>query len=204
LADGCASARLTAFRDPAYPDRRFKNIAVFALGMYLDNAIEVENQLCHKIAPAPCVSGKTVLPPTRVYSNAEIAQYLARDNIDGVLFIVLGDDRSASQYLGTTVSGSSTSITTQSGNVNLYGNTALWNAASQTTTSQQSTATAAYQETRTAHAEIGLFDRVSGNIVWRGEMRVSGQGEANTTDKAFIRAGTNELAAKLKAAGLVP
>ncbi len=102
------------------------------------------------------------------------------------------------------MSDSSSSTTTQSGNVNLYGNTALWNAASQTTVSQQADATAVYQERRTANAEIGLFDRASGNIAWRGELRVKGQGELATTDKAFIRAATNENASQLRAVRLVP
>lgn len=49
---GCATSRLTAFRDPAYADARFAKIAVFALGMTLESAVQVERQVCQKLAPA--------------------------------------------------------------------------------------------------------------------------------------------------------
>lgn len=53
-----------------------------------------------------------------------------------------------------------------------------------------------YNETHALHAKIGLFDRTSGNIAWWGEMHVTGLGQASTTDKAFIRAATNEIASQ--------
>lgn len=203
-ASACASAKLTAFRDPAYPNRRFNKIAVFALGMYLENATVVEGRVCEKVAPAPCVPGMQVLPPTRNYSSAEAAQYLGNANVDGILVVVLGDDQSVSRYLGSIASASVTSSGTQSGSANVYGNAAIWNSSSQSTTSAQSVATPVYGYSRTAHAAVGLFDRATGAVVWRGEMKVSGQGEFNVSDKAFIRAATSELASQLKRAQLIP
>jgi hypothetical protein len=203
-ATDCASAKLTAFRDPAYPDRRFNKIAVFALGMYLENATAIEGQVCEKVAPAPCVPGKQVLPPTRNYSNAEASEYLGIAKVDGILIIVLGDDQSASRYLGSIASTSASSSGTQSGSANVYGNSAVWNASSQGTASAQSVATPVYGYSRTAHAAVALFERATGAVVWRGEMKVSGQGEVNISDKSFIRAATNELASQLKNGLLIP
>lgn len=203
-ASACASAKLTAFRDPAYPDRRFNKIAVFALGMYLENAIAVEGQVCEKVAPAPCVPGKKVLPPTRDYSSAEAAEYLGNANVDGILIVVLGDDQSVSRYLGSIASSSANSSGTQSGSVNVYGNAAIWNSSSQRTATTQSVATPVYGYSRTARAAVGLFERATGAVVWRGEMKVSGQGEYNVSDRSFIRAATNELASQLKHAQLIP
>jgi hypothetical protein len=200
---GCASASLTAFRDPAFSNRTFEKIAVFAAGMYLENALVVEQQVCERLEPAPCVSGKKVLPPTRAYSVDEVSRYLTEANIDGVLIVALADDQSASQYIGTVASSSTTASGTQSGAVNLYRNGLRWTSTSQASASTTSTATPVYDYRRTAHAVVGLFDRESGNIAWRGELRVSGQGYVNVSDAAFISAATKELAFELKAAQLV-
>src|SRR4030042_471532 len=94
----CATSKVTAFRDPAYATKRFKAIVVFAEGIVLDAAVEVEQQVCKKVAPTPCVSGKTVLPPTRQYSANEAQKYLSRTGADGVLVIALTSDKSAKQY----------------------------------------------------------------------------------------------------------
>lgn len=202
-ATGCASATLTAFRDPAFADRRFERIAVFAVGMYLDNAVAVENQVCANVAPSPCVSGKSVLPPTRAYSDGEIREYLANARVDGVLIVALTDDQTASQYLRSIVSGSASTVGTQSGRMSIYGNNAYWSGVAQTNTSARTVATPVYGYRRTAFAAVGLFDRQTGNIAWRGDMRVSGQGALNVTDGVFISAASKEIAYRLKSAQLI-
>gem|GEM_PF-3101077 len=203
IVSGCASANLTAFRDPAYANRQFGKLAVFTTGMYMENAMNLERQVCKKIAPDQCVPGQLVLPPTRSYSTAEISQYLEQADIDGVLIVALGDDQSASKYLGTIATSSATASATQSGTAQVYGNTVLSNSASQGTATASSVATPVYGHSRRAHAIVSLFERRSGGLAWRGELDVSGQGELAVSDDAFIRAATNEIAAKLKASQLV-
>lgn len=128
---GC-SAHLTAYRDPAYTDRSFTRIAVFTVGMRLDAALRVEQDLCARIATVGCVAGKSVLLPTRGYSPHEAHDASARGGIDGVLAVALRSDQSDLDDFGTTttVTGQSTSTTT--GAVSLYGNQGFLNA---TTTS---------------------------------------------------------------------
>src|SRR5215467_14588533 len=96
LTTGCATAHLTSFRDPAYSTHEFNKIAVVAVGMYLDNALAVENQVCENVAPASCVLGKRLLPPIRTYSSSEIGDALTQAGVDGILVVVLGDDKAAS------------------------------------------------------------------------------------------------------------
>lgn len=199
----CATSQLTAFRDPGYPARRFDRLAVFAFGMELANAVEVERQVCLRVAPAPCVEGKRVLPPTRTYTADEATDLLTSADVDGVLVIALVGDETDSRYLGSIASATTQASASSRGSINLYGNSALWNGSSQSITSTTAVATPMYQDKRVAFAQVGLFERATGNVAWRGELKVSGQGSANTTDKVFIKSATNKLAEALRTNNLV-
>ncbi len=203
LLAGCASAQLTAFRDPAYANTEYDRVAVFALGMTLQSTVRVEQSLCEKLSAARCVAGTSVLPPTRVYSTAEITTALAKAGADAVLLVSLASDNSQTWYAGSVMSGSTSQTTRASGSVNLYGNAATWSGTAQTATSTQAMATPVYQSRRQATAEIGLFDRRTGNIAWRGELLVSGKGALATRDAAFIGAATDKIASGLIHDGLI-
>jgi hypothetical protein len=90
-----------------------------------------------------------------------------------------------------------------SGNINLYGNSALWNGTSNWSASGQSVSTPVYGYSRIAIGELALFDRVTGHIAWRGQIRVEGQGSANITDGVFIDSATSKIAKELKASRLI-
>ncbi len=45
LLSGCATSKITAFRDLAFATKRFESIVVFAQGMALDGQVEVERQV---------------------------------------------------------------------------------------------------------------------------------------------------------------
>jgi hypothetical protein len=200
---GCASAKLTGFRDPGYPTKAFARIAVFAAGMTLENAMSVERQICERIGTAACISGKQILPPTRVYSAGEISQALVGARIDGLLMVVLGNDQSTSQYIGTILAASSSSSTSETGTASVTGSRANWQSTSTTTTGQQATAVPVYGYQRTAFATVALFDRVDAKLAWGDELRVSGNGQANVSDAAFVRAATKEVTSQLRAAKLL-
>jgi hypothetical protein len=195
---GCASSKVTAFRDPEFAGRTFSSVAVFATNMTLDAAVEVERQVCEKVAPSPCISGKSILPPTRDYSAEDVERFLTRSGVDSVLVIALASDRLDTQYFGTVSTGSATAQTTGSGTVNFYGNTAFWAGGSQTTASGQTVSTPVYGYSRVAFGQLALFERSSGLIAWRGEVRIEGQGLLNVTDSAFISSATSKVANELK------
>ena len=203
VLSGCATSRVTAFRDPAFATKRFEAIIVFAEGMALDAAVEVERQICVKVAPTPCASGKSVLPPTRQYTANEVEQYLSRTGADGVLFIALVSDQSDTRYFGTITTSSASGSAYSSGTMNFYGNSAFWSGTSYGSVTGQSVSTPIYGFSRVAFGQLGLFDRASGNIAWRGEIRVEGQGLLNITDSAFISSVTSKIARELKSSGLV-
>lgn len=192
ILSGCAHSEITAFRDLAFATKQFESIVVFAQGMTLDNAVEFERQLCEKVAPTPCVSGQSVLPPTRQYTAEEVQHYLAQSGADGVLFIGLVADQTDTRYMGTITSSSA------SGSINFYGNSAYWSSTG------QSASTPVYSSIRVAFGQLALFDRRSGDIAWRGEIKVTGKGKWwNRTDSAFISSATSKIVRELKEAGLI-
>ncbi len=71
----CASAQLTAFRDPAYATRRFGKLVVFALGMRLDARVKVEHAICEKVAPTPCGAGVggDLVPSSLTFSASAVS-----------------------------------------------------------------------------------------------------------------------------------
>ncbi len=200
---GCATTTLTAFRDSAHPKTRFEKVAIFALGMRLDAAVEVERQVCARLAPRPCAEGKVLFPPTRRYSPEEAQEQLRSAAVDGVLIIALLADQADSKYVGAWTSGTSTQSTTSTGTINLYGNTAYWSGVATTTGTANAVSLPAYRTDRLALAHVALFERSTGSLAWGGELKVTGSAMAST-DKEFIRAATARVAAELKALQLVP
>lgn len=198
----CATSRITAFRDPAYLTTRFEKIVVFGLGMNLDAAVGVERQICQKLAPTPCLPGKSILPPTRAYSSDEAAEYLRRSGADAILIAALVSDRSDTRYFGTYTTSTASASTNASGTINFYGNTAFWSGLSQGSAFGQTISTPIYGYSRVAFGQLGLFDRATGSIAWRGEIRIEGRGLLNITDDVFISSATSKIADEIKSAGL--
>jgi hypothetical protein len=194
IVSGCASSTITSFKDPAFSGHRFGHISVFALGMDLETAVAVEGLLCQKMAPTVCDAGKNVISPVRQFSPGDIDTVLKQHGIDAVLMVALESDQAESPYLGNITSGSSQTSATAS----LYGNSMFGTATTTTTASS----VPVYGSVRQSVGNLGLFDSASGQMIWRGQVKVSGRGFLNTTDKAFIASATDTVAAELKASGL--
>jgi hypothetical protein len=171
--------------------------------MSLAAAVEVENQVCGNLYPTLCASGKSILPPTRQYTSNEVQKYLTHSLIDGVLFIALVDDRSETRYFGSITNTTAQGFAKTSGKINFFGNSAFWSSNTHGSASSQTVSTPIYSHSRIAFGQLGLFERKSGNIVWRGEIKVEGQGLYNVTDEAFIESATAKIAYELKTAELI-
>jgi hypothetical protein len=171
--------------------------------MNLGAAVEVERQVCQKLAPTPCISGKSILPPTRGYTVEEVANYLERSGVEAVLIVTLASDRSETRYVGTISSSTASGTSRTTGTLNLYGNSGVLNASTYGTASGTTISTPVYRNSREAYGQLSLYERGSGNIVWRGEIRVSGRGRYGVTDDAFIGSATSKIADDLKGAGLL-
>lgn len=101
LVAGYATTKITAFRDPAFATKSFGSVVIFAQGMALDAALEVEKQVCAKIQPTHCVLGKNILPPIRQYTLEEVQYHILKSQADGILLVALVGDKSDTRYLGT-------------------------------------------------------------------------------------------------------
>lgn len=199
LANGCATSSVTAFRDPNYQEAVFQNIAVISFGMTFEGASKMERGVCSKIAPVPCIGGKDIFPPTREYSNEEIATTLKNRNFDAVLAIILTEDESATAYVGTITSATGAASTTASASGS--GNFATVNANTQFAGSAVSTPM--YETTRMAFGELALIDLTKGAIAWRGQIKTSGKGGfLSTSDSAFLLSATGEISSQIKQSGL--
>jgi hypothetical protein len=199
----CATSRVTAFRDPAYATAHFSKLLVFATGMAFESEVQVENDICKKLAPTPCLTGMSVLPPTRAYSGEEVRERINDSGADAVLITGLLTDQANSRYLGTYTRSSANYSSASSGTANLYGNYANWSGLSSGSASSSTVSTPVYGYTRVAHGLLSLYDSKTGNVVWRGEITTSGNGMLSVTDKEFIRSATSKIASELRSAGLV-
>lgn len=198
----CATSKITAFRDPAFATKQFDSISVFSLGMTLDAAVAVEQQLCTKIKPTPCVTGKSILPPTRQYSPEEVEVILSQSGVNAVLILTLVSDNSDTRYIGSITNSSAYSSANTMGSATLYGNNAYWNSNTYGSAYGRSLTTPIYSKSRVSLGELKLFDRGTGKIAWSGEIRIDGRGVAST-DEAFINSATEKIAEELKTTGII-
>ena len=203
LLCACASAHVTAFRDPDYANRHFAKLAVFAVGMNLDAATKLEQQVCGDVAPEACETGLSIMPPTRVYSTDDVNRYLRQDSVDGVLIVTLAGDQAQTNYIETITSSSATYGGTSSGTATVNGNTINYNGTSSGSASSKTVSTPVYGHSRAAAGYVTLYDQRSGHAAWNGEFRVSGRGVFATTDGAFIGATSKTIASDLREAGLL-
>jgi len=206
LLCGCAAtSKITAFRDPAFATKQFTAIVVFAHGMPASYCIEFERQMCMDLAPTPCDPGKSVLPPTRQYSQYtadEVEKYLKRSGADAILVITRVSDQSDTRYFGTIADLSSSASATASSSLNFYRNVALWGGAADGAAPMPESGPE-YSYSRVAFGQLGLFDLQSGNIAWLGKILVGGQSRDSITPEAFMYSATSEIVRELRASKLV-
>jgi hypothetical protein len=207
LLTGCASTRVTAFRDPDFADKHYTHVAVFALGAPLALAQDMEGKLCNSMAPTGCTPGLNILPPTRQYSADEVAALIARHGADAILVITMGADRSDSGVIGyqTFSSAQATGSATTTGTVSVYGNAGTYQGTTNGSASAtgQSTTIPIMYFSRAAAGTVVMLDAASGKTAWRGEMQTTGHGMLNVTDDAFTSSESKEIAGQLRSAGLI-
>ncbi len=197
---GCgASAKLTGFRDPALANKSYESIVVAMGSTTLEDRLALEKAICDALHPTRCVGMSTIAPPTRTYSPEEYQQRVMDVSADAVLILNKSGDRSASNYIGTNMS--STTTLNAYASANTYGNTTTANAYGQSHTTGM--ATPMYVPVRAAAGSLVLVDVATGQNAWVAEYSVSGQGMLNVTDSAFQKATVKRVTSELRAAGLI-
>ncbi len=117
-----------------------------------------------------------LFPPTRAYTSAEVQQGLARDAIDGVLIISVGDSGVLQQYAGTILSGQYSGTSSASGTANTFGNTSTISMNGTSSGTMFATATPTYRYKRQTTFTARLLEASTGRNLWVGNGQVSAGG----------------------------
>lgn len=117
-----------------------------------------------------------LFPPTRTYTNVEVQQGLARDGIDGVLFINVGDTGVLQQYAGTILSGQYSGASSASGTINNFGNTSTVSMNGTSSGTMVGTATPVYHYKRQTSFTAKLLEANTARNLWVGNGQVNAGG----------------------------
>jgi hypothetical protein len=142
----------------------------------------------------------TLLPPTRTYSDAEVKAELARDGIDAVLVLTVGDSGVQKEYAGTVFFGNSVSSMNATGVGTTFGNTTNVSLVGTSSTTMTASATPTYRYSRQTAFQARLVEASSGRALWVGNGQVQAGGllfvgngaNANSTASAIF----NDLQSK--------
>jgi hypothetical protein len=184
---GCASTKMTSFKDPDYQKAEFKRILVVAN----TNDLEVRQTLESKMVEAFSDIGVFAMesfrlfPPTRELTDEEKVDLLLRNDIDAFISISVGESGVYEVYVPQT-----SSTTKTKGEVNVYGNTARYKEESTTT----------YQGGYTLNKpwavfETKLYDVSNGKMAWIASSFTGGNAYANrnTVINSYCRKTVDQL-----------
>ena len=130
LLFGCASTRMTSFKDPDYQKADFKRILVVANTSDLEDRQRLENRMVESFTNVGvyAVESYKLFPPTRNLADDEKVKIILKNNIDSFISISVGESGVNEIYVPPTGS-----TTRTEGNVSVYGNTANYRQKSKTT-----------------------------------------------------------------------
>jgi hypothetical protein len=150
---GCASTKITSFRDPAFATKTFHKILVVAPFSDLESRTMAESAFVDRLTSysVDAIPSMKVLMPTRTYSSEEFLKILSEIKIDGVLLVTLVDASSTQTF----VPGSSSTY----GQATLSGNTVNYSGTTQNYGGY-------YISKPRVRYEIRLYDVSTGNTAW--------------------------------------
>ncbi len=165
----CVTTDMQGYADrqlPRHPVQRIVTL-VAAPGPLASNLQSSIQQEAHRHGVV-AEDALNVFPPTRTYSNAEVKAGLARDGVDAVLVLTVGDTGIQREYAGTVFYSSDVVTTNAMGTANTLGN--FTSASVMATTTGQATTVAAprYRYSRQTNFQAKLIEASSGRVLWVG------------------------------------
>ncbi|MBF0305017.1 MAG: hypothetical protein HQL41_05155 [Alphaproteobacteria bacterium] len=189
LLSGCAVATVQSYTDPVYRDGpQLKQVVVSAAGMPIHQRLKAEQAMAESIVKAGggALKASDLLPPTRNFTEAEVAQILKESGADGVVILSLVQQGSESTYVPQTqLPGSSTSY------VSVFGNQATV----QTYHRPGQTVGGFVVAKPVGAYKATVFEAGTGKTIWMADGSASGNAWANHDLLAITVA--NEVVAKL-------
>jgi hypothetical protein len=173
----CVTTDMQGYADRQLPQHPVQRIVALVaapggLGSNLQLSIQQEAKR-HGVFTEDALN---VFPPTRTYSNAEVKGELAREGIDAVLVLTVGDTGIQREYAGTVFYSSGMATTSAMGTASTFGN--FTNASVTATTTGQATTVVAprYRYSRQTNFQAKLIEASSGRVLWVGSGDVQAGG----------------------------
>lgn len=151
----------------------------------------------------PVEDALLLFPPTRTYSDAEIKAELARDGVDGVLVLTVGDSGIQAQYAGTVFSGSSSGSLSAMGTTSTFGNMTNVSMAGTSNSTFSGTATPTYRYSRQTAFQARLIEASTGRALWVGSGQVQAGGLLFVGNGANAYSTATSIFNDLQAKGLI-
>lgn len=168
---GCASTRMTSFKDPDYQNTEFKRILVVANTNDLEDRQKLESKMVEAFSEVGvyALESYKLFPPTRELTDEEKVDLLLKNDIDAFISISVGESGVSEVYVPQT-----SSTTKTKGEVNVYGNTARYKEKSTTTYQGGYTLNKPWAE-----FETKLYDVSNGQMAWIASSFTGGNAYAN-------------------------
>lgn len=173
----CITTDMQGYADrqlPQHPIQRM--VALVAAPPALASSLQSSVTQEAKKRGIPVEDALLLFPPTRTYSNAEIKAELAKDGIDAVLVLTVGDSGVQTQYAGTVFYGNSVGSSSAIGTANTFGNTTNLSVNGTSNSTFTATATPTYHYSRQTAFQARLIEASSGRTLWVGNGQVQAGG----------------------------
>ncbi len=182
---GCITTSMQGYADRQLPAKPVSRIVAYvsapgALASNIQANIADEGRKRGLVADDALM----LFPPTRTYTNTEIQQGLAREGIDGVLVISVGDSGVQQQYAGTILSGQYSGTSSASGTINTFGNMSNVSMNGTSSGTMVATATPVYRYKRQTSFSARLLEASTGRTLWVGNGQVNAGGLLFVGDSA--------------------
>ncbi len=174
---GCITTDMQGYADrqlPQHPIQRM--VAMVAAPPALASSLQSSITQEAKKRGIPVEDALLLFPPTRTYSDAEIKSELARDGIDAVLVLTVGDSGVQTQYAGTVFYGSASGSLNATGTASTFGNTTNVSMSGVSNSTYTATATPTYRYSRQTAFQARLIEAPTGRTLWVGNGQVQAGG----------------------------
>ncbi len=178
ILSGCITTDMQGYADrqlPQHPIQRM--VALVAAPPALVASLQSSVTQEAKKRGIPVEDALLLFPPTRTYNDAEIKAELARDGIDAVLILTVGDSGIQAQYAGTVFYGSSSGSMSATGTANTVGNMTNVSMSGISNSTYTATATPTYRYSRQTAFQARLIEATTGRAL-SGWERASSSGWA--------------------------
>ncbi|MHB8578974.1 MAG: hypothetical protein ACYDA4_03825 [Ignavibacteriaceae bacterium] len=190
---GCASTKITSFKDPDYQNSNFKRILIVANTNDLENRKLLETTMVELFRKEGifALESYKLFPPTREFTSEEKVSLMLNNKIDAYISISVGESGVSEVYIPQT----STTTNTE-GNVNVYGNEANYRQKSTTTYEGGYTVKKPWAKITT-----NLYDVSNGQKAWIANSFTGGNAYANK--KTIVNSYCKKIIGKLLEDGLI-